>query len=80
MWAALAAIVFKSSESGQLIRNISIFFIQGGTYHMPHNKIKDALSAVNSVIANRKQFAVNPAKDFSRQRKITPDTLISFCL
>ena len=46
---------------------------------MPHNKIKDAfLSAVNSVIANPEQFAVNPAKDFSRQRKITPDTLISF--
>ena len=46
---------------------------------MPHNKIKNAfLSAVNSVIANPEQFAVNPAKDFSRQRKITPDTLISF--
>ena len=46
---------------------------------MPHNKIKDAfLSAVNSVIADPQQLAVNPAKDFSRQRKITPDTLISF--
>ena len=46
---------------------------------MQHNKIKDAfLSAVNSVIANPEQFAVNSAKDFSRQRKITPDTLISF--
>ena len=46
---------------------------------MPHNEIKNAfLSAVNSVIANPEQFAVNPAKDFSRQRKITPDTLISF--
>ena len=46
---------------------------------MPHNKIKNAfLSAVNSVIANPEQFAVNPEKDFSRQRKITPDTLISF--
>ena len=33
---------------------------------------------MNSVIANPKQFAVNPAKDFSRQRKITPDVLISF--
>ena len=46
---------------------------------MPHNEIKNAfLSAVNSVIANPEQFAVNPEKDFSRQRKITPDTLISF--
>ena len=46
---------------------------------MPHNKIKDAfLSAVNSVVANPEQFAVDPTKDFSRQRKITPDTLISF--
>jgi hypothetical protein len=46
---------------------------------MPHNKIKNAfLSAVNSVIANPDQFAVNPEKDFTRQRKITPDTLISF--
>lgn len=46
---------------------------------MPHNKIKDAfLSAVNSVIADPEQFAVNPEKDFTRQRKITPDTLISF--
>ena len=46
---------------------------------MPHNKIKNAfLSAVNSVIANPDLFAVNPAKDFTRQRKISPDTLISF--
>ena len=46
---------------------------------MPHNKIKNTfLSAVNSIIANPEQFAVNPAKDFSRQRKITPDVLISF--
>lgn len=46
---------------------------------MPHNKIKDAfLSAVNSVIANPDQFAVSPTKDFTRQRKISPDTLISF--
>ena len=46
---------------------------------MPHNKIKDAfLFAVNSVIADPEQFAVNPEKDFTRQRKITPDTLISF--
>lgn len=46
---------------------------------MPHNKIKNAfLSAVNSVIADPEQFAVNPTKDFSRQRKITPDILISF--
>ena len=46
---------------------------------MPHNKIKNAfLSAVNSVIAHPEQFAVNPEKDFTRQRKITPDTLISF--
>lgn len=46
---------------------------------MPHNKIKNAfLSAVDSVIADLKLFAVNPAKDFTRRRKITPDTLISF--
>ena len=46
---------------------------------MPHNKIKNTfLSAVNSVIANPELFAVNPAKDFSRRRKITPDALISF--
>lgn len=46
---------------------------------MPHNKIKDAfLFAVDSVITNPEQFAVNPAKDFSRQRKIIPRTLISF--
>ncbi len=46
---------------------------------MPHNKIKDAfLSAVDSVIADPEKFAVNPAKDFSRKRKITPDILISF--
>ena len=46
---------------------------------MPHNKIKNAfLSAVNSVIANPDQFAVDPKKDFTRQRKITPDILISF--
>lgn len=46
---------------------------------MPHNKIKNAFSsAVNSVIANPDQFAVNPEKDFTRQRKITPGTLISF--
>lgn len=46
---------------------------------MPHNKIKNAFSsAVNSVIANPDQFAVDPKKDFTRQRKITPDILISF--
>ena len=46
---------------------------------MLHNKIKNIfLSAVDSVIADPEQFAVNPAKDFSRQRKITPDTIISF--
>ena len=46
---------------------------------MPHNKIKNTfLSAVNSVIADPELFAVNPAKDFSRRRKITPDVLISF--
>ena len=46
---------------------------------MPHKKIKNIfLSAVNSVIDNPELFAVNPAKDFSRQRKITSDTLISF--
>ena len=46
---------------------------------MPHNKIKNAfLSAVNSVIANPDQFAVDLKKDFTRQRKITPDILISF--
>ena len=46
---------------------------------MPHNKIKNVfLSVVDSVVANAEQFAVNPVKDFSRQRKITPDTLISF--
>lgn len=37
---------------------------------MPHNKVKNTfLSAVNSVIANPNQFAVNPKKDFTRQRK-----------
>lgn len=46
---------------------------------MPHNKIKNIfLSAVNSVTADPELFAVNPAKDFSRRRKITPDALISF--
>ncbi len=46
---------------------------------MPHNKIKNTfLSAVGSVIANPEQFAVNPEKDFTRRRKITPDALISF--
>ncbi len=46
---------------------------------MTHSKIKNAfLSAVNSVIANPMQLAVDPTKDFSRQRKIPPDTLISF--
>lgn len=46
---------------------------------MPHNKIKNAfLSAVNSVIANPGQFAVDPKKDYTRQLKITPGTLISF--
>ena len=46
---------------------------------MPHNKIKNIfLSAVDSVITDPEQFAVNPAKDFSRQREITPDILISF--
>ena len=46
---------------------------------MPHNKIKIAfLSAVNSVIANPDLFAVDPKKDFTRQRKLTPGTLISF--
>lgn len=46
---------------------------------MPHNKIKNAfLSAVNSVTADPDQFAVNPKKDFTRQRKISPDSLISF--
>ena len=46
---------------------------------MPHNKIKNAFfSAVNSVTADPDQFAVNPKKDFTRQRKISPDSLISF--
>ena len=46
---------------------------------MPHYKIKNSfLSALNSVITNPNQFAVNPKKDFTRQRKITPRTLISF--
>lgn len=46
---------------------------------MPHNKIKNLfLSSVSSVVANPDQFAINPTKDFSRQRKITPDILISF--
>lgn len=46
---------------------------------MPHNKIKNSfLSAVNSVIADPELFASNPEKDFTRQRKITPDTLILF--
>lgn len=46
---------------------------------MPHNKIKNAFfSAVHSVTAVPEQFAVNPGKDFSRQRKIQPDVLISF--
>lgn len=46
---------------------------------MPHIKIKNAfLSAVKSVTANPEQVALNPAKDFSRHRKITPDVLISF--
>ncbi len=33
---------------------------------------------MNCVIADPGQFAVNSEKDFTRQRKITPDTLISF--
>lgn len=46
---------------------------------MPHNKIKNAFfSAINSVAANPAQFAVNPAKDFTRHRKITLETLLSF--
>lgn len=46
---------------------------------MPHNKIKNAfLSAVHSVAADPERLAVNPDKDFSRQRKLPPDTLISF--
>ena len=46
---------------------------------MPHNKIKNIfLSAVDSVTADPEQFAVNPEKDFTRQRKITSGTLISF--
>ncbi len=46
---------------------------------MPHNKIENIfLSAVDSVTANPDQFAVNPKKDFTRQRKITSGTLISF--
>ncbi len=46
---------------------------------MPHNKFKNAFfSAVNSVTADPDQFAVNPKKDFTRQRKISPDSLISF--
>ena len=46
---------------------------------MPYNKIENIfLSAVNSVIADPEQFAVNSEKDFTRQRKITSGTLISF--
>lgn len=46
---------------------------------MPHIKIKNAfLSAVKSVTANPEQVALNPATNFSRHRKITPDVLISF--
>ena len=46
---------------------------------MLHNKIKDAFSdAVNYVVSNISQYAVNPDKDFTRARKLGPDKILSF--
>lgn len=46
---------------------------------MTYSNIKDFyLSAVASVTSRIGQYSVHPGKDFSRNRKISPDTLISF--
>lgn len=46
---------------------------------MTHQQTKDLfLSAVADVTANISQYAVSPGKDFSRNRKIPPETLIRF--
>lgn len=46
---------------------------------MTHNKIKSLFaSAVQSVASSISEYAVNPDKDFTRDRKLSPDKLISF--
>lgn len=46
---------------------------------MTHNKIKSLfVSAVQSVTSSISEYAVNPDKDFTRDRKLSPDKLISF--
>lgn len=46
---------------------------------MTHNKIKSLFaSAVQSVTSSISDYVVNPDKDFTRDRKFSPDKLISF--
>lgn len=46
---------------------------------MSHEKIKAAFSdAVNHVVSNISQYAVNPTTDFTRSRKMGADKLISY--
>lgn len=44
---------------------------------MTHNKIKSLfVSAVQSVTSSISEYAVNPDKDFTRDRKLSPDNLV----
>lgn len=48
---------------------------------MTHTKIKSLLnSAIDSVSSSVYTYAVNPGKDFSRNRKLPPDKLIRFLI
>lgn len=52
---------------------------QGGTYD-PRKDQKPLSSAINSVSSSVSNYVVNPGKDFSRNRKLPADKLISFLI
>ena len=46
---------------------------------MSHEKIKHLFSeAVNSIVSDISLYAIHPQKDFTRNKKLPPDKLISF--
>ncbi len=46
---------------------------------MSHEKIKHLFSeAVNSIVSDISLYAIHPEKDFTRNKKLPPDKLISF--
>lgn len=77
--AALAADSLLEVASAALGLKIYFISIQGGTLLMFHEKIKSLFSsAVDSVVSTLSQFTVHPGRDFTRQKKLPPDKLITF--